>query len=143
MTDARVIWNNGAILSVQTRSVSRTTLLGRIRRACPVLQRHEDGGPSVALRSIPGIQYSYTRREVNPVDNLCRAKSGYFQYVDLGGPGLTPVGMATALLNTCAELYSHRVRNNTLAGRQRLLDEYNAAGVMATPANSNLQREGD
>ena len=66
----------------------------------------------------------------------------YFQYVDLGGPGLVPVGYG---YRSVEHIVSNCIRVETeggdLAGRQRLLREIDAAGVMATPANSSYNEK--
>ena len=61
----------------------------------------------------------------------------YFQYVDLGGPGLAPVGYGYRsvehIVETCMRVESGR-RSGRQAGAAR--SKSIAAGVMATPANS-------
>jgi hypothetical protein len=86
-----------------------------------------------------GLQYSYTRNPGGPGSTVYAEPSpDYFQYVDMGGPGLVPVGYGYRsvehIVSTCI-----RVENEggDLAGRQRLLAEIDAAGIMATPANSS------
>jgi len=50
--------------------------------------------------------------------------------------------MATALLNTlCRAVFASSPKQIRSQADQRLLDEYNAAGVMATPANSNYNEK--
>jgi D-galacturonate reductase len=61
----------------------------------------------------------------------------YFQYVDLGGPGLVPVGYGYRsieyILGNCLRVESEA---SDLAARQKMLREIDQAGIMATPSNS-------
>jgi hypothetical protein len=66
----------------------------------------------------------------------------YFQYLDLGGPGLVPVGYGFRsvehIVGNCIRVESATENaRDGLAERQRLLKEIDAAGIMATPANSS------
>jgi hypothetical protein len=91
-----------------------------------------------------GLKYSYTRRDDSPGSTVyAEPSTDYFQYVDLGGPGLVPVGygyrsleyILRAAIRAEAET-AGLAESEALARRQALLREYDEAGVMATPANS-------
>jgi D-galacturonate reductase len=77
-----------------------------------------------------GLKYSY-------VDGVYAEPSpDYFQYVDLGGKGLTPVGYGYRsveyIMNKCIE-----VESADAAARPAMLRQIDDAGIMATPANSS------
>src|SRR5207245_5363476 len=86
-----------------------------------------------------GLKYAYTETPDGPGATLYAEPSpDYFQYVDLGGPGLTPVGYGYRsveyIFQSCIRVESEA---HTLADRQQILKELDAAGVMATAGNSN------
>jgi len=66
----------------------------------------------------------------------------YFQYVDLGGKGKVPVGYGYRsieyIVGTCLRVETEAA---DLAARQALLREIDAAGIMATPANSSYNEQ--
>jgi hypothetical protein len=85
-----------------------------------------------------GLKYSYTQRPGDPGSTVYAEPSpDYFQYVDLGGPGLIPVGYGYRsvehIVETCLRV---EAEPGGLPARQALLKQIDAAGVMATPANS-------
>ena len=73
-----------------------------------------------------GLEYCYHDRYEEPSPD-------YFQYVDLGGPGLTPVGYGyrsvDQLVDACLSVDAATNRGVRIA-------EIEAAGIIATPANS-------
>ena len=75
-----------------------------------------------------GLQYSY----VNPAQ-YAEPSPDYFQYVDLGGEGLQPVGYGYRsiefILKKC-------IAAESAADRQAFLASLDAEGILATPANS-------
>jgi hypothetical protein len=89
-----------------------------------------------------GLKYSYLRASGDPGSTVyAEPSTDYFQYVDLGGPGLVPVGYGYRsvehIVGNCirVETAAESARDG-LAERQRMLQEIDAAGIMATPANS-------
>ena len=85
-----------------------------------------------------GLKYSYTRKSDDPGATIYAEPSPDFQYVDLGGKGLTPVGYGYRsvehIIQACLGVESE---TGGLAGRQSMLREIDAAGLVATPANSS------
>ena len=73
-----------------------------------------------------GLEYCYHDRYEEPSPD-------YFQYVDLGGPGLTPVGYGVRsieqLVAACCSVDAAKDRAVRIA-------EIDATGIVATPANS-------
>jgi predicted dehydrogenase len=136
-TDARVIWSNGACLNVQNALGFPDEAPGTNTQG---LTMYCAGGSNGALLShsdqYRGLKYSYTRKSSDPGATLYAEPSpDYFQYVDLGGPGLAPVGYGYRsidfIIRACI-----RVETAAPDERRQLLKEYDEAGVMATPANS-------
>lgn len=136
-TDARVIWENGACLNVQnalgfpdagpgTNSQGLTMYCANAEAGAWI--RHDD--------QFRGMQYCYTQHPGGDGMNVYNEPSpDYFQYVDVGGPGLTPVGYGYRSVAYIVER-ALELQGKELSERQGLLAEWDAAGVMATPANS-------
>lgn len=124
-TDARVIWSNGACLNVQNALGFPDAAPGTNTQG---LTLYCQGGDNGALLDhsdqYRGLKYCYTGGV------YAEPSPDYFQYVDLGGPGLTPVG------------YGYRSIEQLVAAAVRVeegvetLEEIERAGVIATPANS-------
>jgi D-galacturonate reductase len=139
-TDARVIWNNGASLSVQNALGFPDNAPGTNTQGLVMYCKGETDGALISHSDqYRGLKYSYTRTSGDPGATIYAEPSpDYFQYVDLGGPGLTPVGYGYRsveyIIQSCIRVESE-ARN--LVDRQRILKEIDAAGIMATPANSS------
>jgi predicted dehydrogenase len=139
-TDARVIWNNGACLNVQNAlgfpdAAPGTNTQGLVMYC----QGDADGALISHSDQYRGLKYSYTRKSGDPGATIYAEPSpDYFQYVDLGGKGLTPVGYGYRsveyIIQACIRVESEP---GGLAGRQAMLREIDAAGIIATPANSS------
>ncbi len=134
-TDARIIWSNGACLNVQNSlgcpdEAPGTNMQG-LTLYCAgsnngALLRHSD--------QYRGLEYVYTQRSESPGSTIYAEPSpDYFQYVDLGGGGLTPVGYGYRsieyLLRCC-------LRVESATDRQQAIREIDEEGIAATPANS-------
>jgi predicted dehydrogenase len=146
-TDARIIWNNGAVLNVQNAlgfpdDAPGTNTQG-ITMYCAGKEkgawlRHDD--------QYRGISYCYTEQPGGAGTTVYTEPStDYFQYVDVGGPGLVPVGYGYRsveyIVKAClrAETESQGLAAaEALSKRQAIIKEYDAAGIMATPANSRF-----
>jgi D-galacturonate reductase len=130
-TDARVIWNNGACLNVQNSLSFPDAAPGTNTQGLTMYCQGSDKGTLLSHSDqYRGLKYSYTDgvyAEPNP---------DYFQYVDLGGKGLTPVGYGyrsvAFIVSKCIE-----VESAAPAARSGLLRQIDEAGIMATPANSS------
>jgi D-galacturonate reductase len=139
-TDARVIWNNGACLSVQNALGFPDNAPGTNTQGLVMYCSGDNDGTLIAHSDqYRGLKYSYTRSSGDPGATIYAEPSpDYFQYVDLGGPGLTPVGYGYRsveyIIQSCIRVESE-ARN--LIERHQILKELDAAGVMATPGNSS------
>jgi len=129
-TDARVIWNNGACLNVQNSLSFPDAAPGTNTQGMTLYCQGADKGALLSHSDqYRGLKYSYT-------DGVYAEPSpDYFQYVDLGGVGLTPVGYGyrsvAYIVNKCLE-----VEACGPAARPALLRQIDQDGIMATPANS-------
>lgn len=137
-TDARVIWNNGACLNVQntlsfpdegpgSNTQGITMYCGKGDRGA--MLRHDD--------QYRGLQYAYAEPPDGPgATTYSEPSPDYFQYLPLGGEGLTPVGYGYRSIDYIVRACIRVASAGDLAGRQRLIREYDKEAVLATPANS-------
>ncbi len=136
-TDARVIWNNGAGLNVQNSLCFPDEAPGTNTQGMVLYCKGETNGALLAHSDqYRGLQYCYTRKSADPGATIYAEPSpDYFQYVDLGGDGLTPVGYGYRsvehIIQNCI-----RASGKDVAERQTMIRELDQAGIMATPANS-------
>ena len=124
-TDARVIYSNGAALNVQNSLSFPDEAPGPNTQGITMYCSGSDGGAWLDHSDqYRGLKYSllggpYT--EPSP---------DYFTYVEYGGAGLKPMGYGyrsvEAIVAACVN-----VENGSMT-----LDEIDAAGLIATPANS-------
>ncbi|HVN06521.1 MAG TPA: Gfo/Idh/MocA family oxidoreductase [Bryobacteraceae bacterium] len=133
-TDARVIWNNGACLNVQNGLGFPDGAPGTNAQGMALYCGGNDqGGLIEHSDQYRGLKYSYTSDSDGVV--YAEPSPDYFQYVDLGGPGLTPVG------------YGYRSVENIISkmmeaeARPELLDELEHDGIIATPGNSSYNEQ--
>ena len=137
-TDARVIWNNGACLNVQNGLGFPDDAPGTNTQGMTLYCSGSDKGALLAHSDqYRGLQYSYTRMPDGPGATIYAEPSpDYFQYVDLGGEGLTPVGYG---YRSVEHIVSNiiRLESEPEDRRREMLDEFDRAGIMATPANSS------
>ena len=139
-SDARVIWSNGACLNVQNALGFPDAAPGTNTQGLTMYCRGGDDGALISHSDqYRGLKYSYTRKGGDPGSTIYAEPSpDYFQYVDLGGSGLVPVGYGYRsieyIISACLRV---ETEGGDLAGRQRVLREMDEAGVMATPANSS------
>jgi hypothetical protein len=83
-----------------------------------------------------GLRYCYTRKGHEPGATIFAEPSpDYFQYVDVGGPGLQPVGYGYRSIEFIVKK-AIEVELTEPARRLDVLETIDKAGVMATPANS-------
>jgi len=128
-TDARVIWTNGACLNVQNSLSFPDAAPGSNTQGLTMYCSGNDrGGLLRHSDQYRGLEYVYTEPAT-----YAEPSPDYFQYVHLGGEGLTPVGYGfrsiEALLRAC-------MRVETAADRGAELRAIDEEGVLATPANS-------
>ena len=143
-TDARVIWNNGACLNVQNALGFPDQAPGTNTQGLTMYCKGDDDGALISHSDqYRGLKYSYISKSGDPGATVyAEPSTDYFQYLDLGGPGLIPVGYGYRsvehIVGNCIRVENESAGEaDALAARQRLLKELDAAGIMATPANSS------
>ena len=146
-TDARVIWSNGACLNVQNALGFPDEGPGTNTQGLTLYCAGADTGAWLAHDDqYRGLRYCYTRRPSGPGATIYAEPSpDYFQYVDLGGPGLVPVGYGYRsveyILRSIIRLEQQTEglsEQGALRKRRELLGQMDEAGIMATPANSRF-----
>ena len=143
-TDARVIWNNGACLNVQNALGFPDQAPGTNTQGLTMYCKGDDDGALISHSDqYRGLKYSYISKSGDPGATVyAEPSTDYFQYLDLGGPGMIPVGYGYRsvehIVGNCIRVENESAgAADPLAARQRLLKELDAAGIMATPANSS------
>jgi predicted dehydrogenase len=126
-SDGRVIWNNGACLNVQNALGFPDAAPGSNTQGLTMYCQGADAGAWLAHSDqYRGLRYCYSAPAA-----FAEPSPDYFQYVDLGGPGLTPVGYGYRSIEA---IVSAALRVN--AEGAGVLDEIDRAGILATPGNS-------
>lgn len=142
-TDARVIWENGACLNIQNSLSFPDAAPGTNTQG--ITMYFAGSGPDGQTRGgwldhsdqYRGLKYCFIQEPTAPGSTIFTEPStDYFQYVDLGGPGLEPVGYGFRSIEFIFRNIL-RVESAPEAERPALLREIDAAGVVATPANSS------
>jgi len=140
-TDGRVLWENGAFLSVLNgmgypdtgpggNSQGMTLFCDGPADGC--LIRHSD--------QYRGVAHGYTAAGDQPGDTAyAEPNPDYFRLVDLGDGGLTPVGYGHRSVEHVIRtiLRVEAEAGGDLARRQKLIRRIDEAGIVATPANSS------
>jgi D-galacturonate reductase len=133
--DARVLWNNGACLNVQntlsfpddgpgTNTQGLTMYCAGNGRGA--LLKHSD--------QYRGLEYSYIEKPQGEGATVYAEPSpDYFQYVNVGGQGLVPVGYGYRSID---HIVRACIRVAESADPQVALQQLDDEGVIATPANS-------
>lgn len=138
-TDARVIWQNGGCLNVQNTLSFPDAAPGTNTQGISMyFSARNTGGWLEHSDQYRGLRYSYVRKpEGAGTTQFAEPSPDYFQYIDLGGPGMVPTGYGYRsidfIIRQCLRVDAEA---STLEEQRTLLQEIDATGVMATPANS-------
>lgn len=133
--DARVVWENGAALSVMDGMCYPNAAPGGnwqgLRMFC---KGSKDGCLLMHDDQYRGVKHCYdtpsdgkTYHEVSP---------DYFKLVYRGGKGLVPVGYGYRSIEALVEAALRVESGSDLRARRAIIKEIDAEGVLATPANS-------
>jgi predicted dehydrogenase len=139
-TDARVIWNNGACLNVQNSLSFPDDGPGTNTQGLTLYCSAGDHGAMLRHSDqYRGLEYVYTERPKSPGATMyAEPSTDYFQYVDLGGDGLTPVGYGYRsiehLVRACQRVAASQ-------DPQQTLREIDNEAILATPANSRYNEQ--
>jgi predicted dehydrogenase len=138
-TDARVIWNNGAALNVQNTLCFPDAAAGPNTQGLTMYCRGAENGALIDHSDqYRGLKYCYTSSSGDPGSTMYAEPSpDYFQYVDLGGPGLTPVGYGYRSVEYILAQCMRVGAEADLSKRQAMLRALDSEGLLATPANSS------
>jgi D-galacturonate reductase len=134
-TDARVVWNNGACLNVQNSLSFPDDAPGSNTQWMTLYCSGGDrGGLLRHSDQYRGLEYVYTKSPDSPGAAVYAEPSpDYFQYLDLGGEGLTPVGYG---YRSVEQIVRACLRVKRASDPDAVLRDIDAAGLLATPANS-------
>lgn len=137
-TDARVIWENGASLSVVDAMGSPNAAAGGNYQGMAMwCQAERDACMLVHSDQYRGVKVSYTEAGNEPGDTVyAEPNPDYFQMLDQGHEGLVPVGYghrsAEYIIQACRKASGIK----DIVERQKLIRQLDDDGIMATPANS-------
>jgi hypothetical protein len=130
-SDARVIWNNGACLNVQNALGFPDAAPGSNTQGLTMYCSGGDEGAWLEHSDqYRGLRYSY----IAPAA-FSEPSPDYFQYVDIGGDGLVPVGYGYRSIEA---IVSAAI---AVESGERTLEEIDRAGIIATPANSSYNEK--
>lgn len=139
-TDARVIWSNGACLNVQNSLSFPDDAPGTNTQGLTMYCAGRTNGTMIRHSDQRrGVDHAYTARGEAPGATMYAEPSpDYFQYVDLGNGGLTPVGYGYRsieyLFHCC-----RRVEN--APDRRQAIRDIDSEAIAATPANSSYNEQ--
>ena len=139
-TDARVIWSNGACLNVQNSLSFPDDAPGTNTQGLTLYCSAQDRGALLRHSDqYRGLEYVYANRPESPGATIYAEPSpDYFQYIDLGGVGLTPVGYGYRSIDY---LFRCCLKVEAAPDRQRAIQEIDREGIAATPANSHYNEQ--
>lgn len=138
-TDGRVIWENGAVLSVANSLSYPDAAAGGNSQGMTLWCRGEKDGCLISHSDQDrGLKYSYTTPSGDPGDaQYMEPNPDYFQLLDQGGAGLTPSGYGHRSVEHIVKCCRQAIAAKDLAARQALLKQFDAENIMATPLNSS------
>jgi predicted dehydrogenase len=144
-TDGRVIWNNGACLTVLNgMGYPNVAAGGNSQGIWMFTQGKHDGGIIFHDDQYRGVKHSFLDKGDEPGDTCYNEPSpDYFKLVYRGGDSLVPVGYGYRSIEGIVQAI-HRVADSgaglsegeSLQKRQAVIRSIDAEGVIATPANS-------
>lgn len=140
-TDARVIWENGACLSVQNSLSFPDGAPGPNTQGMTLYCTGAGRGALIDHSDqYRGLSYSFGERDPGPGGTQYAEPSpDYFLYQNLGGPGLVPTGYGVrSVQRIVSEALRLEHESSSLADRQRILDGIDAQGMLATVSNSRF-----
>ena len=138
-TDGRVIWENGASLSVVDAIGYPDRAAGGNAQGLTIwCQGKTDATLLSHSDQFRGVKCSYEEAGGDPGDTVyAEPNPDYFQFLDLGGEGLVPVGYghrsAEFIIKACCKAGGM----DGLSERQGYIKQLDDDGIMATPANSS------
>lgn len=137
-TDARIIWNNGACLNVQNSLSFPDGAPGTNSQGMTLhCSAHDGAGFMDHSDQYRGISYCYTEAPKESGGPLyAEPSTDYFQYVDLGGKGLVPVGYGYRSIEQLVSACIRVASNPSVEERREMLKRIDDDAILATPSNS-------
>jgi len=138
-TDGRVIWENGASLSVvDAIGYPDAAAGGNAQGLAMWCQGDTDATLLVHSDQYRGVKCNYNSAGDEPGDTIyAEPNPDYFQLVYQGGQGLVPVGYGHRSAQYIIEACCQAGAISELSERQTLIRRYDEDGIMATPSNSS------
>ncbi len=143
--DARVIWENGAVLNVQNSLSFPDDAAGGNNQGLMMMGSGDDVGTLIWHEDqYRGLKHSYVAKGSDPGDTVYAEPSpDYFKLVPAVGGGLKPVGYGyrsiEANIVAMIEIETKTAdlaADAALAARQKMIKAIDDEGLLATPANS-------
>ena len=138
-TDGRVVWENGACLSVvDALGYPNAGAGGNAQGLTMWCQGETDGTLLVHSDQFRGVKHSYTDAGDAPGDTVyAEPNPEYFQLLDQGGDGLVPIGYGHRSVEYIVKACKQVAGAGDIEPRRELLQRFDDEGIMATPANSS------
>ncbi|NIA07922.1 MAG: Gfo/Idh/MocA family oxidoreductase [Actinobacteria bacterium] len=138
-TDGRVIWENGASLSIVDAIGSPNAAAGGNYQGLAMwCQGEKDAAMLVHSDQYRGVKASYTAAGDEPGDTVyAEPNPDYFQLIDQGGEGLVPIGYGHRSAEYIIKAGCKAAAMADLAERQKFIKQLDTEGIMATPTNSS------
>lgn len=138
-TDGRVIWENGASLSVVDAIGYPSAAAGGNAQGMSMwCQGDTDATLLVHRDQYRGVKCSYNAAGSDPGDTIyAEPNPDYFQMIDQGGDGLVPIGYGHRSAEYILRAGVQASAIEDLDQRRKLIKRFDAEGIMATPANSS------
>jgi len=138
-TDGRVIWENGASLSVvDAIGYPNSAPGGNAQGLAMWGQGPNDATLLFHSDQYRGVKHGYTAPGTDPGDTIYgEPNPDYFQLIDSGGPGLTPIGYGHRSAEFIIKACRKAAAMDKLSDRQQFIKQLDAEGIMATPRNSS------
>ena len=138
-TDGRVIWENGASLSVANAMCYPNAGAGGNSQGLVMwCQGPKDGTLVFHSDQYRGVKHSYISAGDAPGDTVyAEPNPDYFQLTKMGGELLVPSGYGHRSVEYIVRACRQAGDISDLAERRELVSRFDAEGIMATPANSS------
>ena len=138
-TDGRIIWENGACLSVVDAMGYPDRAAGGNYQGLAMWGKGPDDATLIFHSDqYRGVKYGYTEAGTDPGDTVyAEPNPDYFQLLDIGGGGLTPVGYGYRSIEYIVQACRKAGAMESIEDRRTFIRQLDAEGIMATPANSS------
>lgn len=138
-TDGRVLWENGASLSVvDALGYPNAAAGGNAQGLTMWCQGSKDATLLVHQDQYRGVKHSYEAAGDQPGDTVyAEPNPDYYQLLALGGEGLTPAGYGHRSVEFIIRACCRVGLAGSLEEKQRLIRALDNDGIMATPGNSS------